>query len=231
MGLRERLLSPPGRNLLLALLAVDILLIGFSALHVFVDSFAGERFSIQTERGYGEIFQYIKFLAAAALLGFFATRCSPPFYAVWSFVFGYLAVDDAFQFHERLGAALVDRLGLAQTVRGVGTASMGDVAAMAAIGIVIGAVVLWGYFQGGPRDRAIGRRLLVPVVLLGCAAVLMDAVRSLVHRLWMSRAVIILEDGGEMAAASLALAYVAALWLSGESGHLARGVLTRTLHV
>jgi len=97
--------------LLLLLLAADLLFVGLQVLHTF--GYAGDpRFSLGVERGYGEVYQYVKFFWTTALLSWFAFERREGIYGVGALLFGYFLLDDALGIHETAGRTMVDVLGI-----------------------------------------------------------------------------------------------------------------------
>ena len=91
---------------LLTFIFVDIV---FLTLHVlyslqYVDN---KNFRINLDGGYGEIFQYFKFISAALILLYLANLMRSRFIVLWSILAMYLFLDDWIRLHERIGGHLI----------------------------------------------------------------------------------------------------------------------------
>jgi hypothetical protein len=82
-------------RLLYLFLATDFVLISLHILYLTTDILSNSYFSIEQDRGYGELFQYIKEYWIAILLSLLAWRNRSFLYLGWSLLFFYLLLDDA----------------------------------------------------------------------------------------------------------------------------------------
>lgn len=193
------------RTLLLLLLAADAL---FVAVHVW-GSLAHPDWrllSIEADNGYGELFQYLKFLWLALLLARLAWRRRAVGYLAWSLLFAYLLLDDMLRLHEDLGAALAEDLGLRPWL-GLRAKDLGELAVTAIAALLLLAPLSLAWLRGGAAFRALSRSLARRLLLLAGFGVLLDLLASALHPVGGWRLLLgTLEDGGEMVAASLLLA-------------------------
>lgn len=97
--------------LLALLLLTDAAFILAHLFHTFTPFLDPAGYSIEQERGYAEIFQYIKYFWTILLLGALAFTRRKWNYAVWMLLFLYLLGDDASQFHERGGEFFTATMG------------------------------------------------------------------------------------------------------------------------
>ena len=88
---------------LLLLLTADTIFIILHIIHTYTDYLGNSNFSIQKDRGYAEIFQYIKEFCIALLLLYLAIKRRNLLYLSWSALFGYVLLDDFLKIHERAG--------------------------------------------------------------------------------------------------------------------------------
>src|SRR6056297_2813733 len=70
------------------------------------------RFSLGFERGYSEVYQYIKFFWIAAILSWFGLKKREALYYVVALLFFYFLFDDSLQIHERMGGFVVELLNI-----------------------------------------------------------------------------------------------------------------------
>lgn len=101
-------------KLLFVLIITDVFFILFHLLHAFADTlgfFYSPGFDLTQERGYAEIFEYLKEYWTALLLLVLAIRTSNLLYFCWGLLFGYFLVDDSLKIHKNLGAHLSSTFG------------------------------------------------------------------------------------------------------------------------
>lgn len=170
------------------------------------------RFLLTTERGYGEIFQYFKFCALAAVLWVTAIRWRSIRSFGWVAFFVFLLIDDAWQIHERTGVMIAD----AGVVSGFGKLRPSDIGellfflvpAIVAVGL---AFLVWTH--GSRRERSLGTVVLTGVALVAVFGVGADVLHSLARRTPWQGVAAVIEDGGELLSTSLLLALVVgAIW-------------------
>ncbi|RPI03121.1 MAG: hypothetical protein EHM72_02325 [Calditrichaeota bacterium] len=93
------------------LISADLTFFLFHLLLKYTPRLAGVRMAIESDRGYAEVFQYIKEFWIAGLLVLLFVRTRRGAFLVWSFLFIYLLGDDSFMLHETWGAAIASSLG------------------------------------------------------------------------------------------------------------------------
>ncbi|MEM9566063.1 MAG: hypothetical protein AAGA93_25815 [Actinomycetota bacterium] len=189
---------------LLALLAIDVVLIGVHALHVRYGLPGGGIWLISRDRGIPESFQYLKMAAIIALLLMSHRRHRSAIYLAWAATFGYFLVDDSAEVHETLGDLVADGAGFDQPL-GLEGRDVGQVLVSASIGVVL--LVAIGVATS--RDRSPARpltiRLLPLLVALGFFGVVVDVIDAI-------DVLGLVEDGGEMVTMTVAVAVVVDHW-------------------
>ena len=198
-------------HVLLVLLVVDAVLIGLAVLYtrgVLTDP----RFWVSKERGFGEMWQYAKYIASALILFRGARRGYGPTAVLWGVLFVGLFCEDAFTIHEQLGWRLAPRLHL-PPFGSMQPHQLGEivVAAVEAGGFLLLLGVLLR--TATAASRRLSAVLLVGLATLGLFGVGVDAIHSVVAspQSTLDAVLGIAEDGGEMIAASLLL-WIAWLW-------------------
>lgn len=194
-----------GTRLALAVFSVDLL---FILLHVAaVNGLIGgdERlFRVDHERSLSEWFGYAK-LFASSVLAFYLSASRKHYQLMpMALVIFYLCLDDALRLHERMGEVLVpahDNAGEALFMMIVGGATV----MMAAIGYVLS--------ERFGRIQMIS--VLLPILLLGVFAIVIDALHEFVIRFVPTSDELLglLEDGGELVSMSVLL--LTCVWLVG----------------
>ena len=103
-----RIFSLPSIRFLGLLLGADCVFMAITAVYQFTDLISFDFYSIDTDRGYGEVFQYIKEFWIILLLFLLYLRNRQWIYLIWCFLFGYLLMDDFFMIHENMGELAAD---------------------------------------------------------------------------------------------------------------------------
>lgn len=193
-------------RLLLLLLGTDAVLV---ALHVvyYLTPYLDARFDLGQEGGWPECFGYLKYLTIAILFESVrrATRCHG--YFAWTLVFVVLLADDALQVHETLGRLIAGHLGIEPPFK-LRRQDLGELAAAAVLGGALLVPLAWAYRRGPQRFRKVSRDMLLLVALLVLCGVFADAAHMVAEdRSWLAGFLGIVEDGGELVAASLMLWY------------------------
>jgi hypothetical protein len=192
---------------LVALIACDLLLIVADILQR-NGLLNDPRFSVTRERGYGEMFQYAKFAAAGCVLAWRFIRIRSAAAAVLAVLFFSLLADDAFGLHEWAGEVLAARYGL-QPFGPLRPAHAGEALYMLSLGAVAAlslGLVLW---RGRKEERRMVLTIGAGLGMLAVPGIGVDLLHSAVRAGSLDASLAVLEDGGEMiAASSLAAAAV-----------------------
>lgn len=211
-------LTLPFRKLLLILVVIDVAfilvnLVAAIARDVDLISAVPPMLKISEDRALPEGFNYLKWMVicAALLLMGLRTRWLAP--ALWATVFFLILIDDSFQLHEHFGSRLATLLELADYSLLSGTA-MGEIAAFGAMGMLAVALVGALFRQRDPETQLLSQRYLVIILALGIFGVGFDLMHAAVRNLTFAPHVVsllsqiftVIEDGGEMLVASLAVA-------------------------
>jgi hypothetical protein len=188
------------RAMLGMLLLTDLLFVVAHVLHV--TEFGGllddPDFALNQDRGFGELFGYLKLLWSVMLLALATRRHRAPLLAALTALIAALVVDDALSVHERLGAVLGARLGLSGP-GAMESFDLGQVVFGALAGLALAAVVVALWHGASPVVRRTAAGTVASVVLLGVFAVLVDAVHAVAGEV-LDEPLRILEEGGELVA-------------------------------
>ena len=202
-------------SLLGLLLLLDL---GFISRHVLLVDTQRGLWNLESDAGYPEKFQYLKWLGASVLLLALAVRRRAALYVGWAVIFCYFLVDDATSIHERWGGRFaaelhLDRLqqvyltwfpGLFLRPQDFGELTVMLIVAAAIVTIL---VLTWPT-PDAIRERIVTKWLIAWLGLFALFAVVADMVHIMVsdpatvfprafH--WLALA----EDGGKMICASL----------------------------
>lgn len=145
------------------------------------------------------------FSASLFLLTFYESRSRLAIFLAALLAFAWL--DDSAQYHERMGAILVQNLNL-PAVLGLRALDLGELLAWALAAGFLSLLAIWAYRGRRKGDGLLLRLISLPVAALLVCAVLFDMVHIVVQGDWANRVFTVLEDGGEMLAVA-AIATVA----------------------
>lgn len=202
-----------------ALIAIDL---GFIAIQIAVDAtdygFNGAyRLSLETEMGVAQFYGWVKAGAAAFLMYQAWRRFYNPTAGLWAAALAYLGIDDALQFHEKLGTVFAERFEIGE----VGPLRGQDVGELMAYGLIM-AIAVTALLVAERRDRGSFPSMLtlIMVPVLGVFlffAVVVDTVGSVLPHVLQ----IAVEDGGELLALS-GIFLISVVW-SNQPNELADG--------
>ncbi|MBE9227118.1 hypothetical protein IQ264_16945 [Phormidium sp. LEGE 05292] len=168
-------------------------------------------FSLEMDRGFSEIFQYIKEYWIAMLLGILAVKTGLFLYGTWSLLFFYLLLDDAVEIHERLGHIITNQF----AIPGLFNLRGQDFGELVVIGIVV--LVFLGLitvtYQFSDRtSRRISKHLIMMMFALAFCGIILDLVHTIATSPVLNPILILLEDGGELVIMSFIACYVFSLF-------------------
>lgn len=193
-------------KLVCLLFATDILFIVIHLIFAYFD-ISNPDLSIEKDRGYAEIFQYIKEYWIALILAFLALRWRSFLYLSWSLLFLYLLIDDSFQAHETLSKYIC----IEGTHLGYFSCSMPSLLepiVSAIVGIFFLICISISYYYSNRVSRKISKTLIVMLFSLVFFGVLLDIIHGLVRIHLLHFLLACLEDGGEMIVMSSIASFV-----------------------
>jgi hypothetical protein len=130
-------------------------------------------------------------------------------YIGWVLVFTFLLLDDAFQFHERIGKWLGGRYALSGAF-GLRPDDIGELLFASVVGGITAVLIGFGIWRGDADARVISRNMVFMVVLLAGLGVGVDILHVIAHfkASLLAQFLLIIEDGGEMLVVSAMVAYM-----------------------
>jgi hypothetical protein len=196
---------------LMLLIITDIFFMLFHVLHVFHTStgfFYDPNFSLQQDRGYAEVFQYIKEFWSVMLLLILAVRASNLLYFCWSLLFGYFLVDDSMGVHETLGNQLSNTLESLQLF-GLNAQELSELFVSGFFGLLFLIAIGASYYRNNDEAKRFSQYLFAMLVFL----VVFGVIIGLFQGLFTERPVWqflfnMLEEGGEMLVMSVMVWFV-----------------------
>ena len=194
--------STRATTLLLCLLAIDLL---FGLLHflLLTDLLSSASFSLESDRGYPESYQYMKILLAVGLLAAVFRQTRVPAFASWALLFLYLLIDDAFSIHETVGAHAAAAFGYLPAL-GLRAQDFGELTVSATSAALLLLPLAYFYSRGAAPDRAASRHLLLLLASLAFFGIFVDMLHVAIDAGWKVRFLLgAIEDGGEMVTMSV----------------------------
>ncbi|GAA3979996.1 hypothetical protein [Allohahella marinimesophila] len=181
------------------LLAGDALFIGLHILDT-VSDWQNPAFSLEEDRSFSELYQYLKWLMISLLLGVIILRQQATAYLVWVVVFLYFLFDDSMSIHEQVSRSIRGPLNLSHPV------------VEFIFSLTVGAAMLLmlsvAWVKGNEAFRKFSLDVFLLIGVLAFFGVGVDLVHPYAWHWDLSFEAGLVEDGGEMFAASLIAAYV-----------------------
>ncbi len=194
-------------RLLCLFLATDLLFIIIHLFYSYGDFISNSAFSLAQERGYAEIFQYIKEYWIALLLGVLAVKQRSVLYLGWSLLFFYLLLDDSLTIHETLGENASIRLGL-QPMFNLQAKDFGEVLVSVCVGLffLVFLGIAYRFAKRIPRETS--KYLIIMLFVLAAFGIAVDVVHSMLRFTFLEPLLAMLEDAGEMIVMSVIAGFV-----------------------
>lgn len=204
-------------NLLKLLLIVDILFILGHAFIALILDYKYRYLLVDTDGGYPEIFQYLKFLILVILTFTLTTVKKYVHFFPWFFLFTFLAFDDSFQLHEKSGKYLADNFGL-NGFMGLRPVDYGELLYASIIGLIFFSTLFFSYMKGPLKYRKSCLDILGLFFVFLFFGIGVDMFHQIIVDVNIVSAIVaLIEDGGEMIALSLLVWYFYYLSFSTDS--------------
>jgi hypothetical protein len=199
-------ISDLARLLLGALLITDFSFIILHLLFRYTYFSTDLGLALEVDRGFSEVFQYIKEYWIALALGFLALRSQSALYGVLATLFFYLLLDDAAKLHEKFGAVLSQRLALSDFL-GVQAQDWGELGFYSGIALFFAGLIALTFRTDQPAAKRMTRLLLLLLSVFACFAIGMDLLHSAIQVPSLDPVLVALEDGSELIAMSMIATY------------------------
>jgi hypothetical protein len=200
----------PVRTFLWLLLAADAVFVAVHLVHALSPYFNDLLYSIEQDRGYAEIYQYVKTFWIVLMLAALAWSTRESVHVAWMLLYTHLLFDDAFFIHEDGGAAIAARFDYVGAL-GLRPEDLGELTISALIGIVFLGLFLITYRRASRAARDASSDLVLLLGVLVFFGVFIDMLHIIVEPASAKLALAIIEDGGEMVTMSLTCWYVLGL--------------------
>jgi hypothetical protein len=202
---------------LLLLVSADAAFVMVHLLRDFPPFDSSRLFSLETDKGYAEIFQYVKFFWIVLLLALIWLRRREGIFLAWMLLFAYLLGDDSMQLHEHGGHVLARLWGFNNAL-GLRGQDFGELAFSATVGLAFLVLILLMYWRSAPAARGQSRTLAFYLGIVVFFGVFVDVLHILARDVAGGELLGAVEDGGEMFAISIVCWYVMNLVEGRESG-------------
>ncbi len=205
-------------RVLICLLVLDAIFIGIHAFAVIAgyDRLDYPLLYVDSDRGFGEVFQYVKFaiLIVGCLYLIFKKRYG---YIAWCLLFTAMLLDDSSEYHETIGEWIAVQFNF-KPLFGLRAVDLGELCYAAGFGLIMLTIFFFFYKKGSQRFKNSCKDLALLMFLFVCFAVGVDMLHSLaLENPPLSKVLALLEDGGEMIAISLIVWYFA--FIIGKGDH------------
>ncbi len=198
-------LRDKSNKLLLLLLSIDTIFIILHIIHTYTDYLGNPNFSIQKDRGYAEIFQYMKEFCIALLLLYSAIKRRNLLYLGWSALFGYVLLDDSLTIHEKIGVRISVYF---SPMLGLRPRDFGELAVFAFFFLFSFLAIGVTYSLSDSDDKRTCRHLFLLFLTLVFFGGAVDMIQQMVRPSVWYPIFGILEDGGEMLVMSVIVWFV-----------------------
>ena len=194
-------------RLFFLLLVTDISFMGLHLIYAYTGFTSNHSFSIDLDRGYAEIFQYIKTYWIAILLVVLAVRLRSILYFIWSALFLYLLVDDSCKIHENLGGYISYRLAFSSWLN-LRAQDFGELVVSATVGLVFLVCIGTAYYFGDRLSKQMSKNLIMMLFGLALFGIIVDMLHIAIQITTLDPIFAVLEDGGEMVVMSVIACFV-----------------------
>ncbi len=167
-----------------------------------------ELFSLERDRGFPELFQYVKISLIVILLLLVLKKSKEIGYGVWALLFVYLLFDDALGIHESLGGYIATNLAFAPAI-GLRAKDFGELAVSVIAATVFLSSFAMFYLRGSDAFKEVSKHLLMLLMALAFFGVFVDMLHVAIKMGWKIRFLLgVVEDGGEMIVVTIIAWYV-----------------------
>ncbi|MGZ0017106.1 hypothetical protein [Yeosuana sp. AK3] len=199
-------------KLLALLLSADLMFIVFHCLYVYSLNNSNHIFmfnmnslySIESDQGYSEIFQYIKEFWIFIIFLVLSIKKKKSVYLIWSLLFLYLLLDDSFSIHEIFGEYLSKYLNIKPEIN-LRAVDFGELIVSFGIVFIFIISLIIAHYKVSIKAKKESIHIFILLLFLVFFGIFVDMLHVFFHDDWKLG---LTEDGGEMIAMSLITAFV-----------------------
>lgn len=192
---------------LLLLISADTAFVIVHLVHGLSPFLSNSLYSLETDRGYSEIFQYVKTYWIVLMLAALWWRTREYVYVTWMLLYAYLLCDDAFQIHERGGDAIARHWGY-ESALGLRAQDFGELTAAGMFGLAFLVLIVIMSLRSTRDAKNASKDLALLFGVIVFFGVIIDMLHIVAGSGYAKGVFGIVEDGGEMFAMSVACWYV-----------------------
>lgn len=170
-----------------------------------MDLVSNDIYSIDTDGGYAEMFQYIKEYWIVVILFVLAIRRKHIIYFAWSSLFMYFLLDDSLKIHESFGTYLVKYFEF-QAMFQLRAQDFGELSVSILFGLLLFTFIGVSYLFSDNVAKQISKHLFILVISVAFFGVIVDMLHTIIP--WGKSLFGFIEDGGEMLVMSIIVWYV-----------------------
>lgn len=199
-----RALNEPSASIfLLLLLSGDLIYIVLHFLNAFALNSTYSLLSLERDRGYPEMYQYLKFCWIVALLLLITWKKRTWHYVIWMGVFLCFLADDSLQIHERIGRSIAANLDFIPPL-GLRLQDLGELAFSATVGSFLLIPLILAYMSGSRVFKKTSQDIFLLILLLIFFGIVVDMGHIAINLGRKVEFILgVIEDGGEMLTVSL----------------------------
>lgn len=208
VGLKHAVQTSWTARLLAFLISLDVIFVGLHMLYTFTPVLQDIGFSLDTDQGYGEVYQYFKWVGIVLMFVALYKNKRAFLYLHWLLLFVYLFLDDSLLIHETAGAWLANLLQLPALYSLQGY-DLGELIIAVFAGFFFLTTLFLAYPLSEPAARAVSQNLILMLAGLAFVGVVGDVLHAMAKNAWLSAWLGVIEDGGELILVSLITWYLA----------------------
>lgn len=192
---------------LVLLISADTAFVIVHLVHELPPFLGNSLYSLETDRGYSEIFQYVKTYWIVILLAVLWWRTRECVYVTWMLLFAYLLCDDTFQIHERGGDAIARHWGY-ENALGLRAEDFGELTVSGLFGLPFLVLIVIMSLRSTRDARNASKDLTLLLGVMLFFGVVIDMLHIVAGGGYGKVGFGVVEDGGEMFAMSVVCWYV-----------------------
>lgn len=193
---------------LVLLLCADFVFFSLHLVQSLIPGIYDPLYSLEVDKGYPEMFQYIKWFWITILLVYTSIKKHSSFFLAWAIVFAYFLLDDALIIHERVGFYFAENFEFVPPF-GLRLNDVGELAASIIAAIILGSIIFVACFKGNKVFRKMSHDLILLILFLIFFGIIVDLSIYVFNLKEKGMAIVgFIEDAGEMLITSLILWYV-----------------------
>jgi len=170
-----------------------------------MDLVSNDLYSIDSDGGHAEMFQYIKEFWIVVILFVFSIRRKHIIYFAWSSLFVYFLLDDSLRIHESFGIYLAKYFEF-QSMFQLRAQDFGELLVSILFGLLLFTFIGVSYLFSDTVAKRISKHLFILVFSLAFFGVIGDMLHTIIP--WGNSLFGFIEDGGEMLVMSIIVCYV-----------------------